>query len=64
MMGGQAFREGYAKGYEDGKHGKSRDPRPPIVRSVVLPDGFMRDYMAGYGDGYSTGCKDRMRIYC
>ncbi len=43
------------------KRGRSRNPRPPLLKSVVNRDRYMRDFMDGYAEGYGTGCKDAMR---
>ncbi|MBS4098863.1 MAG: hypothetical protein KGZ83_18730 [Sulfuricella sp.] len=56
----RAEQEGNEHGYSDAFHGKSKNHRPSVAKSL-LSQGYLDDYLAAYNRGWENGLKDRAR---
>ena len=55
------YRSGYDCGFEDGKSGAKRNPKPPLIKSVVSGSQYTTTFMNGYNEGYRKGAEASKR---
>jgi len=48
------FSKAYQKGFQDGRHVKSKRPRPKLLKALVSSE-YRARYFSGYRRGYESG---------
>ena len=51
------YKDGYQRGQRDRRSLKAKDMRPPLGKAVLRGSKYVKDYAAGYKEGYRKGSK-------